>query len=367
MSSVSIYLNEVVAKKQLERDDFSYVYKCYVQCKRTQRHRSHYTITRATSLTNWFISNVIFTQQASKRSFAFTFVIIQCKAVFRLCESEHESENVLRCLSLITGRSEVVAKVIFLHLFVILFTGGGRCIPACIVGGIPACLAAGLQGGVYPSMHCRRYPSMPCSRSPRGCMPACIAGGIPACPYPGPHPRGKWRGIRSRPTPKGEMEGDQVQAHTQGWNMRDQVQAHNQGGNGGGSSPGPHPRGKLRGIRSRSTPKGEIEGDQVQAHTQGWNGGGSGPGPQQRGKWRGIKSRPTPKGEMEGDQVQVHTQGGNWEGSDPGPPPPPRSRLRHTVNERPARILLECILVLWYFLLVPWSFSLSLPTGVNRP
>ena len=30
------------------------------------------------------------------------------------------------------------------------------------------------------------------------------------------------------------------------------------------SDPGPHPRGKLRGIRSRPTPKGEIEGDQIQ-------------------------------------------------------------------------------------------------------
>ena len=30
----------------------------------------------------------------------------------------------------------------FLHLSVILFTGGGG-IPACIAGGIPACLAAG--------------------------------------------------------------------------------------------------------------------------------------------------------------------------------------------------------------------------------
>ena len=37
------------------------------------------------------------------------------------------------------------------------------------------------------------------------------------------------------------------------------------------SDPGPHPRGKLRGIRPRPTPKGEIEGDQVQAHTQGGN------------------------------------------------------------------------------------------------
>ena len=46
----------------------------------------------------------------------------------------------------------------FLHVCVILFTGGA--IPACIAGGIPACLAAGLQGGA---------------------ISACIAGGIPAC------------------------------------------------------------------------------------------------------------------------------------------------------------------------------------------
>ena len=37
-------------------------------------------------------------------------------------------------------------------------------------------------------------------------------------PLPGPPPRGKLRGIRSRPTPKGEIEGDQIQAHTQGGN-----------------------------------------------------------------------------------------------------------------------------------------------------
>ena len=42
-------------------------------------------------------------------------------------------------------------------------------------------------------------------------------------------------------------------------------------GGGGGGAPGPHIRGKLRGIRSRPTPKGEIEGDQVPAHTQGGN------------------------------------------------------------------------------------------------
>ena len=38
------------------------------------------------------------------------------------------------------------AKVMFLHVSVILATGGGGGIPACLAGGIPAYLAAGLQG-----------------------------------------------------------------------------------------------------------------------------------------------------------------------------------------------------------------------------
>ena len=84
---------------------------------------------------------------------------------------------------------------------------------------------------------------------------------------PGPHPMGKLRGIRSRPTPKGEIEGDQIQAHTQG-------------GNWGGSDPGPHPRGNWV--------------DQIQAHTQWGNWGVSDPGPHPRGKLRGIRSRPPP-------------------------------------------------------------------------
>ena len=33
------------------------------------------------------------------------------------------------------------------------------------------------------------------------------------------------------------------------------------------------------------------------------------------------------------------------DGEPPDPPPPPGSRLRHTVYDRPVRILLECILV----------------------
>ena len=83
---------------------------------------------------------------------------------------------------------------------------------------------------------------MPCSRSPGGvcshggCLVwgGLLLGGVPGQGYvcsqegvgtwsrgedsPGPHPRGKLRGIRSRPTPKGEIERDQMQAHTQGGN-----------------------------------------------------------------------------------------------------------------------------------------------------
>ena len=67
-------------------------------------------------------------------------------------------------------------------------------------------------------------------------------GGYPSmpCRFPGPHPRGKFRGI----CPVGGL------------------QARTQGGSWGGSGPGPQPRGKLRGIQSRPTAKGEIEGDQ---------------------------------------------------------------------------------------------------------
>ena len=58
---------------------------------------------------------------------------------------------------------------------------------------------------------------MPCSRSPRGMgIPACFAGFQANTQGeslwgsgPGPQPRGKLRGVESRPTVKGEVEGDQ--------------------------------------------------------------------------------------------------------------------------------------------------------------
>ena len=89
---------------------------------------------------------------------------------------------------------------------------------------------------VSPQLSCRSW-------GVGGDIPTCLAGGVPAClalvGFPGPHPRGKLRGLArgvSRPTPRG--------------------------------SPGPHP-----GEVSRPTPRGGL-----QAHTQGRS-----PGPHQWG------------------------------------------------------------------------------------
>ena len=98
----------------------------------------------------------------------------------------------------------------FLQASVILSTegGGGGCIPACIAGGITACLASGLQG-VCVSQHALHQVGLFREGGVSRLTPMVeIEGGSD----PGPHPRGKLRGIRSRPTPKREIEGDQIQA-----------------------------------------------------------------------------------------------------------------------------------------------------------
>ena len=59
----------------------------------------------------------------------------------------------MKRFKIITGRNEVVAKVMFLLVSVILLTGGCA-IPACIAGGIPASLAAGLLGGTWSGGVC---------------------------------------------------------------------------------------------------------------------------------------------------------------------------------------------------------------------
>ena len=120
---------------------------------------------------------------------------------------------------------------------------GGVCLSACweTPPGRPPARETPLAKGTplprRPSCPCQPprqgdplpLPTPPAGRPPQGDPPARETS-LPAkkTPPPGPHPGGKLRGIRSRPTPKGEIEGDQIQAHTQG--------------------------GKLTGIRSRPTP-----------------------------------------------------------------------------------------------------------------
>ena len=55
-------------------------------------------------------------------------------------------------------------------------------------------------------------------------------------------------------------------------------------------------------------------------------------------------SRPTPPGTRPPPEETPHPPGSGRHPPGPGRPPP-GSRLQHTVNERPVRILLECILV----------------------
>ena len=51
--------------------------------------------------------------------------------IYSTLEGGHPVQFLRVCLLFLTGRNEVVAKVIFLHLSVILFTGGGICLSAC--------------------------------------------------------------------------------------------------------------------------------------------------------------------------------------------------------------------------------------------
>ena len=136
---------------------------------------------------------------------------------------------------LLPPTDEVWGKVIFSQTSVILLTGG----------------SASVHAGIHPPP--RRPPcqgNLPCQGDPptketptkETPLQAHTQGGNWGGSDPGPHPRGKLRGIRSRPTPKGAIQGDQIQAHTQG--------------------------GKFRGIRCRPTSKWEIQGDQDQTPPQ---------------------------------------------------------------------------------------------------
>ena len=154
---------------------------------------------------------------------------MHCCVLISIVENKKRIYRLLLCFfSLFTGRNQVVAKVIFLHLFVILFTGGG-CLSQCMLG-----------------YH--------------------------------PHPP------RSRHTPPGSRHPPQSR-HSPG-----------------ADTPSPE-----------QTPPGADTPPQQNT-----------PHPPPKADTPSATS-PTPEADT--------------------PPPPPGSRLRHTVNERPVRILLECILV----------------------
>ena len=63
-----------------------------------------------------------------------------------------------------------------------------------------------------------------------------------------------------------------------------------------------------------------------------------------------MKEAPKKETPQEGGTPQKETS--PQEEGTPQEGDPPRSRLRHTVNERPVRILLECILVIPVFFVI---------------
>ena len=102
-----------------------------------------------------------------------------CFPLFVSIHFIHPLEFVLgSSLRIVTGRNEVVAKVIFLHLFVILFTGGGS---ASVHAGIPP----------PPPREQTLLPSR--SRPPRGSRPLPPGKQTPAYGLraAGTHPTGK--------------------------------------------------------------------------------------------------------------------------------------------------------------------------------
>ena len=116
----------------------------------------------------------------------------------------------------------------YTSLSVILFTGGGGGIPACLAGGIPT----GFRGeAVYPSMPCR-FPGP----HPRESLRHLVGEGG----SPGPHPGGSW----------GVWSGGGLQAHTQGGRLRGLT----------GGSPDPHLGGFSRPTPGRGSPGPHLGG-----------------------------------------------------------------------------------------------------------
>ena len=141
---------------------------------------------------------------------------------------------------IITGRNEVVAKVMSLLVSVILSTGG-------------VCLSACWDTATPP-----KKEAPPGQGDPLPIRPPCQETPLPRRP-PKRRPPAKETLWKENP-PKRRHSPKKEEPPTKETPPKKE-----------GPPPGPHPRGKLRGIRSRPTSKGEIDGDQIQAHTQGGN------------------------------------------------------------------------------------------------
>ena len=87
----------------------------------------------------------------------------------------------------ITGRNEVVAKVIFLHLSVILFTGGG--VSASVHAGIPPPRSRHLPGSRYPEQTHPPWSRHPLEQTPLGADTPPRADNPPGADTPLPPPK----------------------------------------------------------------------------------------------------------------------------------------------------------------------------------
>ena len=176
--------------------------------------------------------------------------------------------------TLFTGRNEVVAKVIFLHVSVIhsVHRGGG---------GLPQCMLGYPPDQADPPPQTRQTPPGP-GRPPQTRQ-------TPPDQTEPPTPTPPW--TRQTPPPLG---------------------------------PGRPPWDKADPPQTRQTPRTrQTPPDQADP-----------PGPGRHP----LQTRQTPPQDQADPPDQADT-------SQTRQTAPPRSRLQHTVNERPVRILLECILV----------------------
>ena len=205
-----------------------------------------------------------------------------------------------------TGRNEVLAKVIFLHLFVILFTGGG----------VPDQVHP--PGTRYTPPGTRYTP--PDQVHPPGTRYTPPRDQVHPPLGPGTSPPGPGTPPRTRYTPPDQVHPPPGTRYT----PPDQVHP---------PRPGTPPsRDQVHPPRTRYPPQTRYT-PQDQVHPPGTRYTPPGPG---------IPPPPGP-GTPPGTR---YTPPGTRYPPGPGTPPsPPGCKLRNTVNDRPVRILLECILV----------------------